>query len=195
MPDFRTIVADPPWRYTKNPPPANTAAGVSAEHKYDTLSTDELAHIDVGRMAAADAHLYVWVTNPVLTHQRPGITGRLSAMDLIRAWGFEPKTLLTWVKGRELQGSGAGMGFYFRGDTEHVIFAVRGRLPIPPARRITNVFCAPKARHSAKPDAFMKRVEMVSPGPYLELFARQARPGWERWGNETDSTVEVAAHA
>ena len=86
---------------------------------------------------------------------------------------------LTWHKLGQL-----GMGYYFRGDTEHVIFAVRGKAPIPPALRVSNHFAARKSRHSAKPDRFYELVERVSPEPRLELFARRRRYGWDVWGDQ-----------
>lgn len=184
---YGTIVADPPWRYTQSPS-ERTGAGVSAEHHYDTLTTDDIAALDIAARAARDAHLYLWVTNPVLLGMRPTIMGRTAPADVARAWGFEPKALLTWVKG-----DGSGMGWFFRGDTEHVIFAVRGEAPIPANRRLSNVFYAPRSRHSAKPDSFLDRVEQVSPGPFLELFARRARFGWDFWGDESLGTAEMTA--
>lgn len=186
MTGYCTIVADPPWKYTQTPS-KRTGGGVSAEHQYSTCTTDELARIDVAAMAADNAHLYMWVTNPVLTKQRQTISGSLDAIDLAHAWGFQPVTLLTWIKSE----NGAGMGFYFRGDTEHVLFGVRGTLPIPAAVRESNVFRGKKGPHSTKPDALLDLVERVSPGPYLELFARRARFGWEYWGDESLGTVEI----
>jgi len=139
----------------------------------------------ISDLADDNAHLYMWVTNPILTEQR--LRGGPNAVQIARAWGFEPKTLLTWIKGE----NGGGMGFYYRGDTEHVLFAVKGSLPIPAALRKSNVFRGKKGSHSAKPDAFLDMVEQVSPGPYVELFARRARFGWDYWGNESLGTAEM----
>jgi N6-adenosine-specific RNA methylase IME4 len=126
--------------------------------------------------------------------QRPTILGGLEAEDVARAWGFEPKALLTWVKTTK---AGAvdrgGMGWYFRGATEHVIFAVRGAAGIPSADRLPNVFMAPRSGHSRKPGVLFEIAERCSPAPRVELFARERRLGWEAWGNEVESTVEVAA--
>lgn len=183
MTRYRTIVADPPWQYTKAKM-ASYAPG-AAEGQYDTLPVSAIAALPVRDLAEDDAHLYLWVTNPVLTEQRIDTT----ACEVARAWGFVPKTLLTWVKSE----NGAGMGFFFRGDTEHVLFCVRGDLPIPAATRESNVFRGPRGPHSAKPDAFLDLVERVSPGPYVELFARRARFGWDYWGNQSLGTAEVAA--
>lgn len=187
MTRYRTIVADPPWKYTVAAPIKHSGGPSSAERNYDTLTQTEIAAIPVPAMAADDAHLYMWVTNPILTEQR--LRGGLNACAVMRAWGFEPKTLLTWVKSE----NGAGMGFFFRGDTEHVLFGVRGNLPIPGSARISNVFRGARGRHSQKPDAFLDLVESVSPGPYLELFARRARFGWSYWGDESLGTAEMAS--
>lgn len=170
---YSTIVADPPWRYGEN-----RKHPTSAEGQYATLSADEIAALPVVDMVDDNAHLYMWVTNPVLTEQR---WRGPNACQIARAWGFEPKTLLTWIKSE----NGAGMGFFFRGDTEHVLFAVRGDLPIPAGQRLSNVFRGSRGAHSQKPEAFLDIVESVSPGPYLELFARRNRFGWDTWGNES----------
>jgi N6-adenosine-specific RNA methylase IME4 len=178
---FTTIVADPPWRYQNN----NTMKHTTAEAHYPTMRTEAMAEIDVASWATPSAHLYMWVTNPMMLDQRPTIRGALTPLDLVRAWGFEPKSLLTWVKTNK--GGDAhrgGMGWYFRGATEHVIFAVRGDLGIAAAKRLPNVFFAPKQAHSVKPEVLYEIVEGVSPGPYLEMFARRRRSGWSSWGNE-----------
>lgn len=164
---FGTIVVDPPWEYRSTgivTASRRAATRPEAAAQYETLSLSELLALDVGALAAADAHLYLWTTNPLLRQ----------AFDLVDAWGFEYRTTITWLK----QGT-LGMGFYFRGETEHVLFATRGRCPIPADRRARNWFVAPRRGHSVKPDCFLDMVERVSPGPYAELFARRARFGWE----------------
>jgi N6-adenosine-specific RNA methylase IME4 len=191
---YRTIVADPPWRYTSSDiitrgtthtASVETRKIRAAENHYQTMSNDEIAALPVREQVADDAHLYMWVTNPRLFRGRFDSMGPI---DIVEAWGFDYVTLLTWHK------LGApGMGFYFRGDTEHVIFARRGKAPIPPSVRVSNHFAATKGRHSAKPDRFYEIVERVSPGPYLELFARRRRYGWDVWGNEAPE--EAASQA
>ena len=202
MAEFGTIVADPPWKYTKKPnrPKLRAGRGGTAEHHYPTMTTEEIAALPVLELAAPAAHLYLWVTNPVLTHQRPGTLGRTTALEIARGWGFQPITLLTWVKtGRasdhasEEPEPAPGMGWYFRGCTEHVLFCVRGQAVIPAALREPNVFYAPRGRHSEKPDALMDMAERLSPAPRLELFSRRSRFGWESWGNESLGTVSLVA--
>lgn len=162
---YGTVVADPPWEY-------RTRSGIltrAKKHKpeaaaqYPTLTIEQIASLPVESMMAKDAHLYLWVTNPILP----------VAFDVVRSWGFDYITTLTWRKLGTL-----GMGYYFRGDTEHVLFGVRGKAPIPPSKRERNWFEAPKRGHSVKPDCLMETIERVSPGPYVELFATRDRPGW-----------------
>jgi N6-adenosine-specific RNA methylase IME4 len=156
---FATVVVDPPWQYD------NRATRNAAGKQYATMTLAELGDLTIP--AAADAHLYLWATNNFLR----------DAFDLVDRWGFTYKTLLTWVKPQ------MGLGNYYRVNTEHVLFAVRGRLPT--ARRdVTNVIDADRTKHSAKPDAFYDLVVAQSPGPYLELFARTRRLGWEFRGLE-----------
>jgi N6-adenosine-specific RNA methylase IME4 len=111
---------------------------------------------------------------------------------MMRGWGFEYVTLLTWHK------LGApGMGWYFRGDTEHVMLGIRGKAPIPPELRVSNHFAAPRTGHSVKPDRFYEIVERVSPEPRLEMFARRRRVGWDVWGDEAppESEARTQLHA
>jgi N6-adenosine-specific RNA methylase IME4 len=181
---YRTIVADPPWKYQKD-----TSMGAkpgAAEAHYATLPIREIAALPVRELADDDAHLYLWVTVPRLYGDRDDRS--FTPIDVMEAWGFEFKTMLTWVK------SGSpGMGWYFRGQTEHVLFGTRGTAPIPPAARIPNFLIAPRDGHSGKPPAFQDLIEQVSPAPYLELFARRQRFGWDTWGNEALPHVEMAS--
>lgn len=183
---YRTIVADPPWRYTVTQGLPNRYAGEghgrrvkpTAEGQYATMTNADIAALPIREHAAPGCHLYLWVTNPLLfgPRDRPN---EPTPIDIVRGWGFTYVTLLTWHK------LGApGMGFYFRGDTEHVIFARLGDAPIPAALRHSNHFAAQRTVHSAKPDRFYEIVERVSPEPRLELFARRRRYGWDVLGDE-----------
>lgn len=179
---YRTIVADPPWAYER-------ATGLggrrAAADNYPTMTNANIAALPVESMADVNAHLYLWVTNPRLFAESHDIVG---PVEMMRGWGFRYVTMLTWHK------LGApGMGWYFRGDTEHVLFGVRGKAPIDSAIRESNHFAARRSAHSAKPDRFYELVERVSPGPYLELFARRRRYGWDVWGNEAPEAAASQA--
>lgn len=183
MTRYRTIVADPPWQYrnsrgtqTRNRRGRNA---ITAAGNYPTLTVDQISELDIP--AADIAHLFLWTTVPLM-FDRPG------PRDVLEAWGFEYLTMLTWVK----TGS-PGLGFHFRVETEHVLVGRRGGASIPAARRPSNVIIAPRRAHSAKPDAFYDRVEFACDGPYLEMFARRQRLGWDTWGNEALNHVEIAS--
>jgi N6-adenosine-specific RNA methylase IME4 len=158
---YTTLVVDPPWQYTHD-----FIRGSAFDH-YDPMSLDELAELELP--AADAAHLYLWVTNSHL----------LEGHSLLDAWGFEYRTMLTWVKPQ------IGMGLYWRSVTEHVLFATRGRLETQ-RNDLRNCFEASRGRHSEKPDLFYELVEQASPGPYVDLFARRLRPGWAAWGNQIE---------
>ena len=158
---YRTIVSDPPWRY------GNTSTRGAAEDHYPTMTIPELAALPVPEWSAPDAHLYLWTTNGFLRE----------AFTLLDAWGYAYKTTLTWVKPQ------IGMGNYFRNNTEHVLFAVRGKLRTS-QRHIPTAFTAARTRHSEKPGIFYDIAEQSSPEPRLEMFARRQRFGWDTWGNE-----------
>lgn len=171
MTTYRTIVADPPWHYYLRPNDPTHRARLP----YESMSNAEIAALPVGDWADDDAHLYLWTTNPHLFGDGTGPT----PAEMVANWGFRYVTTLTWHK------LGApGMGHYFRGNTEHVLFGVRGHIEIPTHLRLPTLFAASKGRHSVKPDRFYEMVERVSPEPRLELFARRRRYGWDVWGDE-----------
>jgi N6-adenosine-specific RNA methylase IME4 len=131
-----------------------------------------------------NAHLYLWTTNAFMRE----------AHEVAEAWGFKPKTIVTWVKTKVADRASVSMrmGYYFRGATEHCLFAVRGKMRLN-VRNLPTAFLWPRiGQHSRKPDAFFEMVETATPGPYLELFARRARPGWTVWGNEVDTEPHAA---
>lgn len=161
---YRTIVADPPWQY------GNTSTRGAAEDHYPTMSIAQLCELPVEDWAADEAHLYLWTTNGFLRE----------AFEVLDAWGFVYKTTLTWVKPQ------LGMGNYFRSSTEHILFGVRGGMKMLDSNQI-NWFQEKRGRHSKKPARFFDLVEKVSPGPFLEMFAREHpldRQHWAVWGNE-----------
>lgn len=182
---FSTIMADPPWPYDTNGPVAGEAhhKHVGLKNHYPTMTMAELCAMPVEKVAEKNAHLYLWFTNSFA----------VEAHDLARAWGFEPKTIVTWVKTQKSFSTlpSMGTGFYFRGATEHMLFCVRGSLLTTQSPPRPNVVMLPREGHSVKPQFFYDLAEQQSPGPYLEIFARRDRPRWERFGNEVDSTVDL----
>lgn len=166
-PPYSTIVADPPWRYQ------SAATKADARKHYSTMSMDEIAALPVEGLAAPDAHLWFWCTNALME----------DGYRIVRAWGFKPITLLTWCK------PGPGVGYYLRNNTEHAIFATRGKPIVPDSKAMASWFLWPRGEHSSKPDAFGDLVEQVSPAPRVELFCRRPRFGWDSWGYGYESAV------
>lgn len=187
-PPYSTIVADPPWRYDGGGPVGSGGRGyndgsrnVAASALYSTMPAGAIGALPVAELAATPAHLYLWTTNSFV----------VEAHDIARAWGFAPKTVLTWTKVHKDDRSRVSMktGYYFRGATEHCVFAVRGSLGLATTEGIPTGFLWPRLPHSVKPAAFFDLVEQVSPGPYVELFARAPRLGWDAWGKGYESGV------
>ena len=173
---YGTILADPPWQFS------NRTGKVAPEHRrlsrYATLSLRQIRELPVAAIARAESHLYLWVPNALLPE----------GLRVMEAWGFKYKTNIVWHKVRKDGGpDGRGVGFYFRNTTEIVLFGIRGRLrTLAPGRRQVNVIRSRKREHSRKPDELYKIIEACSPGPYIELFARGKKAGWDQWGNEVE---------
>jgi N6-adenosine-specific RNA methylase IME4 len=112
-------------------------------------------------------------------------------LQVMQAWGFRYVSNLIWAKRRKDGGpDGRGVGFYFRNVTEPILFGVRGSLrTLAPGRRQVNILETRKREHSRKPDEQYELIEACSPGPYLEMFARYPRPGWQAWGDESADGV------
>jgi N6-adenosine-specific RNA methylase IME4 len=191
---YRTIVADPPWPYGDAgkqhsviprciKSDGQPSIGV-ADWTYAPMSMAAICDLNVQSITESDSHLYLWTTNAFMEQ----------AHQVARSWGFETKTILTWGKVCQDDHLKPSMktGFYYRGASEHILFCVRGSL------RLTGtwptLFLWPRiGKHSHKPDAFYDLVEQASPGPYVELFARRHRFGWDVWGNESANTAEMPA--
>lgn len=180
---YDVIVIDPPWSYG-----SGAGRGVAKNH-YRTVGADTRSAIGLAATidaiaslvpidgwAAPDCALYVWVTNTHLPAVFP----------IVDRWGFEYKTTLTWVKTDAESRPRTGLGWFYRGATEHIILATRGSYSIPSELRETNVLHATRGAHSAKPEAFYDLIERTSPNQArLDAFARRRRFGWHVWGNES----------
>ncbi len=164
---FSVILADCPWRHSAK-------ISESRETKYPTLSISELCALDVPRIAAKNAVLYLWTTAP---HAK-------EAFEVMEAWGFEYVSQLVWIK----EGGSPGLGHYSRVNHELVYIGVRGDFPTPPlAARFSSVIKAKKGEHSEKPEELRVRLDrMYTQHPKVELFARKKAKGWTSLGNEID---------
>lgn len=173
---YRTIVADPPWKYGKWGKASIAPRGSSYEPQdskmpYKTMSVEEICAMRIANLAAEDCDLYLWTTSKYLP----------AAFKVVDAWGFKYCQTLTWCK----KPKGTGQGGLYCPTTEHLILARRGKMPKGKTRLDTTWWEVKRPmRHSQKPEFFQDMIEQMSNGPRLELFARRERPGWDVWGNE-----------
>lgn len=183
---YGVIIADPPWAYR------NAGAEGSAALVYPTMRTEDICALDVAALAADDCVLLLWATLPLLR----------DAFRVVDSWGFAYVTAMPWVKladdpRRDLWGSHRytpqyGTGFWVRACAELVLICRRGNPKPPPAAARSVGLLSENFGHSRKPQNIYQYAEYFD-GPYLEMFARRAREGWDIWGNQVASTVEVAA--
>lgn len=193
--EFKTVMADPPWAYDDDLPGPGRG---SASH-YDTLHYGTVMGMgpQIRKVTASHAHLYLWTTNSFMEE----------ALQVVDEWGFDQKTILTWVKVTDEPRSlpherdhevsvseRIGMGNYFRNTTEHLIFGVKGTRGIELNSMPTH-FYAERSEHSSKPEKAYRLVEAASPGPRLELFSRRNRKSWTVWGDEAQPDSELSDYS
>lgn len=178
---YKTIYADPPWQFQ------NRTGKMAPEHKrlnrYATMTLDEIKAMPVRSVSDDKCHLYLWVPNALLP----------DGLEVMKAWGFAYKTNIIWEKVRtDGMPDGRGVGFYFRNVTEMLLFGIKGEKnrTLDAGRSQVNLIRSIKREHSRKPDEFVDLIERCSPGPYLEMFARGDRPGWDMWGNQATEDYE-----
>ena len=178
---YKTIYADPPWQFQ------NRTGKVAPEHKrpspFGTLTLDEIKKLPVADVADEKRHLYLWIPNALLPE----------GLEVMKAWGFEYKTNIIWEKIRkDGNPDGRGVGFYFRNVTEILLFGIRGakNRTLDAGRSQVNLIRSIKREHSRKPDEFISLIENCSSAPFLELFARGSRDGWDMWGNQATVDYE-----
>lgn len=190
---YQTIYADPPWKTTAGPKPAGYTlvdgkqvwrhvSNATRPLAYQTMTIEEICSLPVSDLADDNAHLYIWTTNGYLP----------DVFKVIEAWGFNYSTTLVWSK------NGGGLGGAFKITTEFLVFARRGNLKTN--HTIRNTWFNVKRdyengypKHSKKPFFFRHLIESVSPGPYLELFARNRSAGWDVFGNEVEDSIKLLA--
>lgn len=165
---FKTILADPPWDI-------NQKGKLGAVNHYNLMTLEQIKAMPIKELAEEDAHLWLWTYPSALE----------KSYEVVRAWGFEPKSLFVWLKPR------LGLGNYLRNCFEIIIFATRGKAPIK-FKGQPNWSFLPVQDHSHKPEELYSIIERCSYGNYLELFARRSVPSdknWYVWGNEIESDI------
>ena len=174
---YSIIYADPPWRYEMK-----KGQGV-AENHYSTMGIEEICSLPVQEICEKDCVLFLWVTFPQLPE----------AFKVIKAWGFCYKTVaFVWIK-QNKSGNGYffGLGYWTRSNAEICLLAVKGK-PKRVSKKVFQLIVSPLQEHSRKPAEARERiVELMGDLPRIELFARQRSPGWDVWGNEVKSSLDM----
>jgi N6-adenosine-specific RNA methylase IME4 len=185
---FGVIYADPPWQFKSL---WGTATGPGNRNAtYNTMDIDDICALPVRDLAADNCVLFMWSIWILMPR----------AFDVIKAWGFEYKTCaFDWVKANPRQidmfrddaDVQMGLGYWTRANSEPCLLATRGS-PKRLSKSVRQGVIEPRREHSRKPDCIYGRIERLVAGPYIELFARQQRPGWTSWGDETGKFTVAA---
>lgn len=170
MKKYQVIYADPPWRYD-----FSKSDSREIENQYPTMSIDEIKVLQIP--SEKNAVLYMWTTTAKL----------VQSLEVMKAWGFEYKSSLIWDK------LVYGMGYWFRGQHEFLLVGVKGKFSPPPQPlRIRSVFQEKRTKHSKKPAKIRELIQAWFPDcSRLELFAREKVEGWDSWGDEINSDIEI----
>ena len=180
MKKYQIIYADPPWKYQNSGVPQ---AGVDAQ--YPTMLVGDICALPIKSIASDTSILFLWATFPQLEE----------ALSVIQSCGFEYKTVaFTWIKmNQNNMGVFFGVGYYTKSNAEICLLATKGNAhQLVKDNSISQVIMTPKTKHSRKPIECRERiVQMLGDLPRIELFARKEVEGWDCWGNEVESDIEL----
>ena len=188
MKKYQIIYADPPWSFKNYSDKWHKESESSkwVGKKYNCMEKQGIRNLPIKDITDSNCVLFLWVTNPSLEE----------GLELIKSWGFKYKTVaFTWVKKNKVSDSFFwGMGFWTRSNCELCLLATKG-IPKRVAKNVHQIIYTPIERHSKKPDQVRKRiVELMGDLPRIELFARQKTEGWDAWGNEVESDIDLTAN-
>lgn len=179
---YNLILADPPWwfkNYSADAPGEIHNRSRGAARYYPTMKTEDICEIPVKEVVEDNTLLFLWSVWPLLP----------DALQVIKAWGFEYKTIAwVWIKANKSgMGFFTGMGYYTRSNSEPCLLATRGKVQRPENKGIQALIYSPVREHSRKPDDQYRKIESLYPGKnYLEMFARREWKNWASWGNEIE---------
>jgi N6-adenosine-specific RNA methylase IME4 len=169
---FRALLCDPPWAFKNR---SEAGEGRNPNQHYDCMDLADIASLPVPQMMAADSACFMWATFPMLPE----------ALDLMKAWQFTYKSGGAWAKQSSTGAKWAfGTGYIYRSAAELLLVGTRGK-PKWLSRSERNLWVAPIREHSRKPEIAAEAIVRMTPEPRLEMFARETRPGFVAWGNET----------
>ena len=171
---YNVIYADPPWSFKTY---SDKGKGRSPEKHYNVMSFKDICNMPINDIATDNSVLLMWAIDPLLD----------KAFEVIKSWGFTYKTVaFTWAKlNKTKPGFFTGLGYWTRGNPEMCLLATKGK-PKRLSKSVPQLVVEQRREHSRKPDIMYQHIENLLEGPYIELFARQQRKGWDSWGNEVN---------
>ena len=181
MEKYKIIYADPPWNFKVW---SKKGEKKSACQHYKIMTKKDIQNLPVEKICEDDCVLFLWVTAPCLEE----------GLELIKKWGFTYKTkAFNWVKRNKISDSWFwGMGYYTRANSEDCLIATKGKPLKRISRSVHQILSDRIMKHSQKPNSAREKiVELFGDLPRIELFARQKTPGWDVWGNEVESDIEL----
>ena len=169
---YKVIYADPPWHFKSY---SSKGDGRNATQHYNCMSISDICNLPVSDLADDNCTLLMWAVDPMLPE----------ALEVIKAWGFKYKTVgFTWAKQNKNDlGMFTGLGYWTRANPEMCLLATKGK-PKRISKSVKQLVIDKRQEHSRKPDVIYDRIEQLLDGPYVELFARRERTGWDSWGNQ-----------
>jgi len=182
---YNIIYADPPWHFQGNYGKVGNSklSGFGAELRYNLMDDDGLLSLPIFTLADTNCALFLWA-----------VSSRLDfAIQVMKTWGFDYKTVaFNWIKIARKSGiPNCRLGYWTLGGSELCLLGVKGKMK-PIKHNIRQVIMHHRLGHSVKPPIFRdKIVELFGLLPRIELFARQKTEGWDVWGNEVESDIEL----
>lgn len=179
---YQIIYADPPWSYFNGGVPQ---AGVNAQ--YPTMNLEDIKALRVSEISDTPSVLLLWATFPQLQE----------ALEVMKAWGFKYKTLgFSWLKTNKDGSPFFGIGYYAKSNQEVCLLGVRGNAhSLVKSNKVSSVVITEKTKHSVKPEIVRgKIIELFGDLPRVELFARKRAEGWDAWGNEVESNIDLSTN-
>jgi len=182
MKKYNIIYADPPWKYNDKLG-TNSAKMGGYDKYYKGMELENIHKLPIKDICDDNCILFLWATMPKLQE----------ALDTIKAWGFIHKTTaFTWVKlNPKAETIFKGVGRWVQGNAELVLLATKGK-PKRITMDVPQIVMEKRGKHSVKPDKVRKEiVRLMGDLPRIELFAREKTKGWDVWGNEVESDIEL----
>jgi N6-adenosine-specific RNA methylase IME4 len=174
---YRVIMADPAWNFIGG-------GDRNAREHYECMSLDDIEALPVGELASGDCALFLWVTDPFLE----------AGLRVMAKWGFRYASVaFHWAKTTKHGKWHMGTGYGTRANVETCLLGMMGDMRLPKDRGVRRLVVDKVREHSRKPDRIAADIERLYDGPYVELFARTKRPGWDSWGLEVEKFEADAA--